>query len=95
MLVDKQIPASKIEDDVWANMETEIEAKCANIKNPNDIDTIASIIDHLEVALDKAGVQIPNPERDDDDVEDAAIIYGDDYYIIENELRALVAEVLV
>lgn len=48
---------------------------------------IGRLVDIMEDFLYKKGVMIDNPERDEDDVEDAAIIYGDDYDALADEFR--------
>lgn len=45
------------------------------------------MVDIVEDFLCDKGVMIDNPERDEDDVEDAAIIYGDDYDALADEFR--------
>lgn len=48
---------------------------------------IGRLVDIVEDFLCDKGVMIDNPERDEDDVEDAAIIYGDDYDALADEFR--------
>lgn len=48
---------------------------------------IGRLVDIVEDFLCDKDVMIDNPERDEDDVEDAAIIYGDDYDALADEFR--------
>ena len=48
---------------------------------------IGRLVDIVENFLCDKDVMIDNPERDEDDVEDAAIIYGDDYDALADEFR--------
>lgn len=48
---------------------------------------IGRLVDIVEDFLSEKDVTIDNPERDEDDVEDAAIIYGDDYDWLADEFR--------
>ena len=48
------------------------------------------IIDMFEDLLAEYNIVIPNDERDD--VEDAACIYGDDYYALEDQITELLCE---
>lgn len=48
---------------------------------------ISQLVDIVESFLSDKDVTIDNPERDEDDVEDAAIIYGDDYDWLADEFR--------
>ena len=47
---------------------------------------IGQIIDIFEDFLDEKGVVIENPERDEDDEEMAANIYGSDYDRLSDEI---------
>ena len=48
---------------------------------------IGRLVGIVEDFLCDKDVMIDNPERDEDDVEDAAIIYGDDYDALADEFR--------
>ena len=48
---------------------------------------IGRLVDIVENFLCDKDVMIDNPERDEDDAEDAAIIYGDDYDALADEFR--------
>ena len=50
---------------------------------------IGEIIDIFEDFLEEKGITIPNPEKDEDDEENAAIIYGSDYGIIQDALELM------
>jgi thymidylate synthase len=54
------------------------------------------IIDEFEVFLSDKGIQIPNEERDSDSREnpddiDNAMIYGSDYYTLEDSIKGILA----
>ena len=70
--------------------ELEERGALSNIKpvQPDDEpEFIGRLVDIMEDFLYKKGVMIDNPERDEDDVEDAAIIYGSDYDALAGEFR--------
>ena len=48
------------------------------------------IIDMFEDLLAEYNIVIPNDERDE--VEDAACIYGDDYYALEDQITEFLCE---
>ena len=49
------------------------------IEKNNIPELIGQFIDIFEDFLYEKGIEIKNPEREDDENEDAAIIYGSDY----------------
>ena len=48
------------------------------------------IVDFFEELLAEKNIYIPNNEREGD--EDEACIYGDDYYILEDQITELLCE---
>ncbi len=50
---------------------------------------VGQIIDIFEDFLEEKGITISNPEKDEDDEENAAIIYGSDYGIIQDALELM------
>ena len=52
-----------------------------------DLDTCAAIIGVFEKFLEIRGIDIPNDEREDDD--NPAIIYGSDYFELEDEIKKI------
>ena len=50
-------------------------------------DFLATIIDNIEDWLDEKGVRIPNEERDAEDPDNVANIYGDDFDWMMNMMR--------
>ena len=48
---------------------------------------LGRIIDIFEDFLEEKGIDIDNPEKEDND--DAAIIYGSDYGILQDQLKDL------
>lgn len=70
--------------------ELEERGALGNVKpvQPDDEpEFIGRLVDIVEDFLSEKDVMIDNPERDEDDVEDAAIIYGDDYDWLADEFR--------
>lgn len=56
----------------------------------NDLpEFIGQIIDIFEDFLDEKGIRIDNPEREGEDTEEAANIYGSDYGALEDEIKEL------
>jgi len=56
----------------------------------NDLpEFIGQIIDIFEDFLDEKGIRIDNPEREGEDPEEAANIYGSDYGALEDEIKEL------
>jgi hypothetical protein len=51
---------------------------------------IGQIIDIFEDFLEDEGIDIPNPEKDEDDELNEAIIYGSHYGRLQDDLEALV-----
>ena len=55
-------------------------------------ETVGYIIDCFEALLDDKGIVLENPDRDSDedlDPEEAANIFGDDYYRLEDEIKEI------
>jgi hypothetical protein len=52
----------------------------------------ATILTRIEDYLEEKGVKVPNKERDQNGDESAAILYGTDYYILEDEITELVKD---
>lgn len=70
--------------------ELEERGALGNVKpvQPDDEpEFIGRLVDIVEDFLSEKDVMIDNSERDEDDVEDAAIIYGDDYDWLADEFR--------
>lgn len=70
--------------------ELEERGALSNVKpvQPDDEpEFIGRLVDIVEDFLSEKDVMIDNPERDEDDVEDAVIIYGDDYDWLADEFR--------
>lgn len=53
----------------------------------NTPEFLGRIIDIFEDFLEEKGIDIDNPEKEDND--DAAIIYGSDYGILQDQLKDL------
>lgn len=58
------------------------------IKQTDEAEFIGQFIDVFEDFLDSKGISIDNADRDADD-DDAAIIYGDDYDILADEILSV------
>lgn len=64
------------------------------IEKEDKLEFIGQIIDIFEDFLEEKGISIPNEDRDNDpDLEDesAAIIYGNDYYLLEEKISETLA----
>ena len=59
----------------------------AVISNEDTSEFLGRIIDIFEDFLEEKGINIDNPEKEEDD--DAAIIYGSDYGILQDRLTDL------
>ena len=59
----------------------------AAVDKNNTPEFLARIIDIFEDFLEEKGIDIDNPEKEDND--DAAIIYGSDYGILQDRLKDL------
>ena len=60
-----------------------------NIKEADKAEFIGQILDLFEDFLTEKGVEIPNPEREEDAEEDAAILYGSDYGDLAEGIREI------
>ena len=60
----------------------------AVISNEDTSEFLGRIIDIFEDFLEEKGINIDNPEKEDND--DAAIIYGSDYGILQDQLKDLI-----
>lgn len=58
------------------------------IKKTDEAEFIGQFIDVFEDFLDSKGICIDNADRDEDD-DNAAIIYGDDYDILADEILSI------
>ncbi len=58
------------------------------IKQTDEAEFIGQFIDVFEDFLDNKGICIDNADRDEDD-DNAAIIYGDDYDILADEILSV------
>lgn len=58
------------------------------IKQTDEVEFIGQFIDVFEDFLDSKGISIDNADRDADD-DDAAIIYGEDYDILADEILSI------
>ena len=59
----------------------------AAVDKNNTPEFLGLIIDIFEDFLEEKGIDIDNPEKEDND--DAAIIYGSDYGILQDQLKDL------
>lgn len=59
------------------------------IKQTDEAEFIGQFIDVFEDFLDSKGICIDNADRDEDD-DNAAIIYGEDYDILADEILSVV-----
>lgn len=67
--------------------EREVLGGVKRVQPDDEPEFIGRLVDIVENFLCDKDVMIDNPERDEDDVEDAAIIYGDDYDALADEFR--------
>lgn len=58
------------------------------VKKTDEAEFIGQFIDVFEDFLDSKGICIDNADRDEDD-DNAAIIYGDDYDILADEILSV------
>lgn len=67
-------------------------APCKGIPENDRAEFIGNIIDIFEDFLEEHGIDIPNPERDEDDEydENKAIIYGTHYGEIEDKIDSMI-----
>ena len=93
-LKDKNIPESVLSDEEWASLTEMVGNVAPKFKGENDIDRANIVIGMFEDLLVANNVDIPNVERDEDD-EDAALIYGEDYYNLEDEVLAVAKQFAV
>lgn len=64
------------------------------IEKEDKLEFIGQIIDIFEDFLEEKGINIQNEDREDDadlDKESAAIIYGNDYYLLEEKISETLA----
>ena len=54
------------------------------MQNEDINELIGLIIDIFEDFLEEKGIEIANPEKEDDDV---AILYGTDYFNLEDQIK--------
>lgn len=59
----------------------------AVISNEDTSEFLGRIIDIFEDFLEEKGIDIDNPEKEEDD--EVAIIYGSDYGILQDQLKNL------
>lgn len=93
-LQDKKIPESTFTDEEWGSLREMICCAAPKFKGENDIDRANIIIGVLEDLLVVHNIHIPNPERDKDD-DEAALIYGDDYYNLEDDILAFAKQAIL
>ena len=86
-LNDKNIHESVLSDEEWAKLTEMVSNAAPKFKGEKDIDRANIVIGMFEDLLVANNVNIPNVERDEGD-EDAALIYGEDYYNLEDEVLA-------
>lgn len=63
------------------------ELRPAPVSNTERLEMIGSFIDIFEDFLEERGITLPNNERDQD--ENAAVIYGTDYGMLEQQVESL------
>ena len=67
----------------WLDIQDRVTTLAGRFTSSFDTETAELIIDDFESALLDANVEIENDERD---VEDAALIFGEDYYGLESSI---------
>ena len=80
-LSDKNIADTLISVERWQTLHEKAMALASRFTSGSDTEVAELIIDNFEEVLLDADVEIPNEERD---AEDAALIFGDDYYSLED-----------
>lgn len=82
-LADKCIADTVVSEERWRAMHEKAMALASRFTSIRDTEVAELIIDNFEEALLDAEVEIQNDERD---TEDAALIFGDDYYNLEDSI---------
>ena len=77
-------------DEVEMLIDSEIQDRVHNPHLKNDF--LAVIIDNIEDWIDKKGIRIPNEERDKEDIDNTANIYGEDFDWMMDMLRHVCCE---
>ena len=82
-LSDKSISDSAVSSERWQFLHDKLMSLAGRFTSGTDTEVAELIIDNFEEILVDADVEIPNDERD---TEDAALIFGDDYYSLEDSI---------
>ena len=57
--------------------------------NSNRLELLGQIIDVFEDFLEEKGIDILNPEKEEDDSDNLAILYGSDYDVLSDQIESL------
>lgn len=82
-LSDKNIADTLVSAERWQFLHDKAMVLASRFTSDSDTEVAELIIDNFEEILVDADVEIPNDERDTDE---AALIFGDDYYTLEDSI---------
>ena len=90
-LAEKSIADTVISVERWHEIKDKAMNVASRFTSNSDTEVAELIIDDFECALLDANVEIENDERDN---EDAALIFGDDYYGLEDSIMYYASQFL-
>ena len=93
-LSDREISDDLIPSNKWHEMMDKIMTVASRFGNIAKTESVELVIDAFEELLLDCGVEIPNSDRDADD-ENVALIYGEDYYNLEDAILEFATESLI